>query len=122
MAFMLTQLDEKDTPQAHWVPMRLRGLPELHLSQCFNYTDDFQALVWSVRIEPGGWILKYGMSRWDIGSSWDGDYKAKRRLRILAEAELRKDLFLFKNEKMPISSSMIVWIDSRGRVIPTEPR
>jgi hypothetical protein len=119
MAFALNQPDEKDTLQARWAPMRLRGRPGLQLSLRFDYTDDLQSLVLSVRIEPGGWSLKYGMSRWDLGSYWDGDNRAERRLKVLAQAELRKDLFLFFDaKKAPCSLSQIVWIDSRGRSIP----
>ena len=119
MVFKLNQPDEKDTPQARWAPMKLRSLLGLQLLYRFDHTDDLQARVMSIRIEQGDWILKYGMSRWDLGSAWDDDDKAEQRLKAFAEAELRKDLFLFyKAKKAPCSLSQIVWIDSRGRSIP----
>ena len=119
MIFKLNQPDEKDTQQDRWALMRLRGRPRLQLSHRFDHTDDLQALVLSVRIDPADWILKYGMSRWHLGSAWDDDYKAEQRLKVLAEAQLRKDLFLFYEEKkVPRSLARIIWIDSRGRAIP----
>ena len=119
MAFVLNQPDEKDTPQARWAPMRLHGLPGLQLSHHFEHTDDLEALVLSVRMNPGGWVFKYGMTRWDLGAAWDDESEAEHRLKVLVEDELRKDLFLLHDKKkVPRSFMRIVWIDSRGRAIP----
>jgi hypothetical protein len=118
MAFALNQSDEKDTPQALWAPLRIRGLPEFQLSHRFDRTDDLQALVLTVKIEPEGWIFKYGMRRSDLGSAWDDDNKARRKLKGLAKAELRADLFLFHGmKKVPCSVLRITWLDSKGRTI-----
>jgi hypothetical protein len=125
MAFKLNQPEQEDTPRPHWAPMRLRGLPELQLSyhfdrtQIFDSTDALETLVLSVRIEPRGQILKYGISRWDLGSAWDDENQAEHRLKNLVEDELRKDLFLLHDKKkVPCSFLRIVWIDSEGRAIP----
>lgn len=116
---MLNQTDEKDAPQARWIPLKLRSLLGLQFYYRFDYRDDLQALVLSVRIEQGDWTLKYGMSRQELGLAWNDDNQAEQRLKAFAEAELRKDLFLFyKAKKVPCSLSRIVWIDSRGRAIP----
>ena len=124
MAFALNQSAKEATPRPRWVPMRLYGLPELRLSYHFDHTHHFdhtdtrQTLVLSVRIDPEGWILKYGMSRRDLGSAWDDDKKARRRLKGLAKAELRADLFLFHAmKKVPCSVLRITWLDSKGRTI-----
>jgi hypothetical protein len=103
-----------------WHPMLLSGLPELKLSYHFEYTDDSMALVLSIGLDqdPHGPILTYGMSRWDLGSAWHDDSRAKRRLRALVQAELKKDLFLFFERKdLPRALHQTVWIDSKGRSI-----
>jgi hypothetical protein len=119
MAFVLNQPAEKATPQARWALMKLSSLLGLRFLYRFDYLEELQALVMTIEIEPGTWTLKYGMSRSDFGSAWNDDYQAKQRLRVLAEAEFGKDLFLFyKKKKVPRSLFRVVWIDSRGRPIP----
>jgi hypothetical protein len=118
MAFMMNQPEVKEALKVCWAPLRLRGLPDLQLSHHFEHTDELEALVLSVRIDPGGWVFKYGMTRCDLGSAWNDDKKARRRLKGLAEAELRKDLFLFHDKKkVPCSVLRITWLDSKGRTI-----
>jgi hypothetical protein len=118
MPSQLNQRDEKDTELTGWKPLVLPGLPGLRLLQRYDFADDRQALVLSVRIEPGRSILRYGMTRRDLGSAWHEPSRAQRRLKTLAEAQLRKDLFLFYEEKkVPRSMLQIEWINFKGRAI-----
>jgi hypothetical protein len=116
---MLVQTAEK----ARWAPLKLSSIMGLKFLYRFDFTDDLQALVMSIKIEPGTWTLKYGMSRSDLGSDWHDDNKAEQRLKAFAEAELRKDLFLFHRlKKLPLALSRTVWLNSRGKAIPAPPR
>jgi hypothetical protein len=103
-----------------WNPLVLSGLPELKLSYHFSYTEDSKALILRVGLDqdPHGPILSYGMNYWELGPAWDDDTRAKRRLKTLAQAELRKDLFFFfERKELPRSLYQTVWIDSKGRSI-----
>jgi hypothetical protein len=109
--------DDKGAPQAGWAPLVLPGLRGLQALYRFDYSDDRQALVLSIRLESSRSIFRYGMTRRDLGSVWDDDALAKRRLKAYAEGEFRKDLSLVQKNKGPSSILQIVWIDSKGRAI-----
>jgi hypothetical protein len=113
-------LNNMGTRRKGWNQLVLSGLPELNLSYYSDYTDDSMALVLCVGLDqdPNGPILTYAMSCWDLGPAWHDDSRAKRRLKALVQAELRKDLFLFfERKELPRAFLQIVWIDSRGRSI-----
>jgi hypothetical protein len=111
------QEDER-APKVTWTPLKLPGLPWVELSHSYDFTEDHQALVLSIRLESSGSILRYGMTRRDLGTAWQERSRAERRVRVLSEAQLRKDLyFLLEQKKVPRSALQIEWINFKGRTI-----
>lgn len=80
-------------PRSEWSRLILKGLERISLWQRFECLEDHRGpLLLYVRPEGLGGAFGYGIAESDLGPDCDPS-GAERRLRTLAEAELRKDLY-----------------------------
>jgi len=99
-----------------WSNLMLKGLERISLLHRFSVERDGygEVLVWHVQVPGLEHPLTYGMSPPDLGALW-GRSAAFVRLRKLAEAELRKDLYFLERREVPDALFRVVIIDVLGR-------